>query len=148
MKEVRLTIRDRKTVTKMFSISCDRGLSWVWHEAAHVTISKFLRGDRFNFWEDAWIDQVPLRVSIPDLYAMSNKKEIFDCWDRENQAWNLGFRRGFPDRELNRWVVLIQKCDWGMMLIEFFGPWRDWESSQANWPFKISSVILLWTIQP
>lgn len=46
-------------------------------------------------------------------FLISNKKEacIQDCWDSDNQTWNLGIRRVLFDREFGSWVSLIEKLN-------------------------------------
>lgn len=44
-----------------------------------------------------------LDLIYPDLYNLSLKKEasVADCWDEVQSDWNLSFRRGFRDSEVD-----------------------------------------------
>lgn len=54
---------------------------------------------------------MPLKISFPNIFALSQKKEalIVDCWDDENKTWNLGLRRSLFNREFQSWVAFVEK---------------------------------------
>ena len=60
-------------------------------------------GTRIKFWEDKWLDDMPLMPSYPRLYANSNNKHV-TLWEvgqwRENKwEWHLTWRRQWFQRE-------------------------------------------------
>lgn len=75
------------------------------------SLFKVSSGTSVRFWEDPWIDSVPLATSFPDLYTLSLKRNssIAECWSAESSTWDLGLRRNFFDRKINRWGVFTEK---------------------------------------
>lgn len=78
---------------------------WLNIQKNYVLFEKFTRfqvscGKNISFWEDAWCGSEPLKDTFPDIYVISQKKNtsIHDCWDANNQTWNLGLRRGLFER--------------------------------------------------
>lgn len=72
-----------------------------------------------RLWEDHSFLGPPLGWSnsfenvLPGYLCSLFQKEalIFECWGQWKQAWNLGLRRGSFDRELQNWVLLIEKLN-------------------------------------
>lgn len=70
-------------------------------------------GKSIRLWEDAWLNQFPLKISFPNMFAISHKKEamIADYWDNDNETWIVALRRGLFDREFQSWVALVEKLN-------------------------------------
>lgn len=77
--------------------------------------TKFIAKDGKNmrFWEDCWCDNQTLKLCFPNLFVVSSRKEasVFQCWDMENNMWNLSLRRGLFNRELSSWIALVEKIN-------------------------------------
>lgn len=56
---------------------------------------------------------MPLKDAVPDLFLISQKKEVTvaNCWDREHNIWDLGFRRGILDGVFESWLGLVSMID-------------------------------------
>lgn len=54
-----------------------------------------------------------LKDAFPDLLLISLKKNaiVTECWNVEQNYWNLDFRRGIPDREFVSRLGLISTID-------------------------------------
>lgn len=79
----------------------------------NVQSFKANNGRKIRFWKDHWIGDQPMENTFPDLYILSARKEdtIHNCWNTEQQDWNLSFRRGLFDREFGSCLGLINKLD-------------------------------------
>lgn len=56
----------------------------------------------FSFWSDVWIGQQPLKILFPDIYLMNQQQRATILEVRDNQGWNLSFRRMLNDWEVER----------------------------------------------
>ncbi|WMV55620.1 hypothetical protein MTR67_049005 [Solanum verrucosum] len=88
--------------------------SEVWRSIINLWIKFFNKckikvgnGGRTLFWEDKWVDQVTLRNRFPILFNMSLQKEATIREMRDNQGWDLRFRRHLNDWEVNKIVELL-----------------------------------------
>lgn len=50
-----------------------------------------------------------MAAQFPDVFRISMKKgsTVAECWSDEQADWNLGFRRGLRDQEVDNWIWLI-----------------------------------------
>ncbi|WMV18045.1 hypothetical protein MTR67_011430 [Solanum verrucosum] len=78
--------------------------SGVWRSIRNLWIKLFNKckikvgnGGRTLFWEDKWVDKVTLRNRFPILFNMSLQKEATIREMRDNQGWDLRFRRHLND---------------------------------------------------
>ncbi|XP_022158566.1 uncharacterized protein LOC111025019 [Momordica charantia] len=64
-----------------------------------MVVFKANQGDRLSFWMDKWAGNLPLLDEFPDMFALSLKQNAYvkDCWNEENQTWDLALRRGLFD---------------------------------------------------
>ncbi|WMV40391.1 hypothetical protein MTR67_033776 [Solanum verrucosum] len=88
--------------------------SGIWRSIRNLWIKFFNKckikvgnGGRTLFWEDKWVDQVTLRNRFPILFNMSLQKEATIREMRDNQGWDLRFRRHLNDWEVNKIVELL-----------------------------------------
>lgn len=58
--------------------------------------------DKICFWEDSQATNRPFCETFPPIYALLNSKKLFVglCWSMEVGAWNLMFRKGLSNREM------------------------------------------------
>lgn len=70
-------------------------------------------GRKIRFWRDLWVGDKTLEQAFPDLFRISSRKDdtISNCWNEEQQDWDLGFRGGLHDREVNSWLGLVNQLD-------------------------------------
>ena len=69
-----------------------------------------MRDSRTNkFWQDYWIQDVPLMTSYENLYKMVRVPDctVSDCW--EEGGWFVDFRRILSVWELNSWQELLEE---------------------------------------
>ncbi|XP_022149391.1 uncharacterized protein LOC111017819 [Momordica charantia] len=87
------------------------------------------KGSRIRFWLDKWNGEATLAEDFPDLYAISLKKEavVADCWSNVYKTWDLGFRRGLFDRELECWTRMVERLE--VFVLEE-------ESDAVVWPLE------------
>jgi hypothetical protein len=66
-------------------------------------------GGQTRFWEDVWLEQVPLKLTFPKLYKICTKRNILvnECF--EQGEWIIKFRRPFGQVEVYQWRSLIEK---------------------------------------
>lgn len=76
-------------------------------------VLKVQTGTRIKFWMDLWIGERPLADAFPDLFNISTTKKatVADCWNSSENDWDLGFRRGLFDWEVDSWMNLIHIID-------------------------------------
>lgn len=62
---------------------------------------------------DNWVSESPLAQVFLDIFAVSLNQgdSIVECWNAEQNAWDLGFLRGLFERELANWANLVQSLD-------------------------------------
>jgi hypothetical protein len=89
--------------------------SQVWHDLLnirdHYVIGRKIitrSGDKTRFWEDPWLNEIPLAVSEPDLYELCNDKFILVQLARERNA-QLDFRRWLNDDIRGNWDKIMKK---------------------------------------
>ncbi|WMV18963.1 hypothetical protein MTR67_012348 [Solanum verrucosum] len=58
-------------------------------------------GRRTSFWNDVWVGQYPLIQLYPVIYNLNQQKEATVADVRDNQGWNLSFRRMLNDWEID-----------------------------------------------
>jgi len=58
-------------------------------------------GRRTSFWNDVWVGQYPLMQLYPVIYNLNQQKEATVADVRDNQGWNLSFRRMLNDWEID-----------------------------------------------
>ncbi|KAG5577611.1 hypothetical protein H5410_057745 [Solanum commersonii] len=58
-------------------------------------------GRRTSFWNDVWVGQHPLIQLYPVIYNLNQQKEATVADVRDNQGWNLSFRRMLNDWEID-----------------------------------------------
>ncbi|WMV13350.1 hypothetical protein MTR67_006735 [Solanum verrucosum] len=59
-------------------------------------------GRKTLFWNDIWVGQTPLRQQFPDIYILNQQKMATILEVRNEQGWNLTFRRFLNDWEVER----------------------------------------------
>ncbi|KAG5620180.1 hypothetical protein H5410_005398 [Solanum commersonii] len=84
----------------------DNEVPWI-NILANILGGKVGNGGRTLFWEDKWVDQVTLRNRFPILCNMSLQTEATIREMRDNQGWDLRFRRHLNDWEVNKIVELL-----------------------------------------
>ncbi|RVW43437.1 putative ribonuclease H protein [Vitis vinifera] len=73
---------------------------WCWDNMGFIVG----KGNKINFWTDAWCEDTRLSQRFPHLYAMAAHREatVEEMWDQNfgQGGWNLRFLRDFNDWEL------------------------------------------------
>ena len=99
------------------------------------------RGNFILFWHDKWCDLGPLKGAFPRLFSTSTQKNMFiaqmGSWHEGSWAWNLRWRRGLYDWELEDIARLAQ-------IIQHKQPTNDsdaliWRGS-GNSSFHVKSI--------
>jgi hypothetical protein len=65
-------------------------------------------GDKTRFWEDPWLNEIPLAMSEPDLYEMCNDKFLLVHHVKERDG-QLDFRRWLNDDIRSNWDKIMEK---------------------------------------
>ncbi|KAG5601584.1 hypothetical protein H5410_032954 [Solanum commersonii] len=68
-------------------------------------------GGKTLFWEDVWAGQETLKNKYPDLFNLSLQKVSTIREMRDNQGWDLRFRRHLNDWEINRVAELLNTLE-------------------------------------
>lgn len=63
-----------------------------------------------SFWHDVWLNNVPLCISYPLLYAFHSSKSAFvrDLWSTDINSWGVCFRRNLKDAEIQEFALFLQ----------------------------------------
>ncbi|WKA01274.1 hypothetical protein VitviT2T_019561 [Vitis vinifera] len=73
---------------------------WCWDNMGFIVG----KGNKINFWTDAWCEDTRLSQRFPHLYAMAAHRDatVEETWDQNfgQGGWNLRFLRDFNDWEL------------------------------------------------
>ncbi|KAE8687812.1 Beta-adaptin-like protein A [Hibiscus syriacus] len=68
-------------------------------------------GKSISFWNDFWVNNLPLKIQFPRIFALSNNKRgkvaDFGCFDANGWVWNVQTRRSLCDWELDQWIELM-----------------------------------------
>jgi hypothetical protein len=64
-------------------------------------------GSLCRFWEDCWIQNVPLKILYSDLYNLARDPNCYvcDCW--EDGVWGVEFKRCLSVQQYDRWLGLL-----------------------------------------
>lgn len=95
---------------RFFPIQMCGHLSWL-HKVKHLfkwgAQYKVKNGRSVSFWEDSWLNDIPLILQYPSLYTFCRDKEatVHDCFDGEN--WNINFNRSLSEIDMNLWNSLM-----------------------------------------
>lgn len=59
------------------------------------------------FWEDVWIDRVPLKLTFSRLYEYRRNKDclVSECY--RDGEWIMDFKRPLPQAEVGCWEKLL-----------------------------------------
>jgi len=74
-------------------------------------VFKVGNGKHCKFWDDCWLNNVPLKLLYDDLYKMAREPACFvaDCW--EDGAWVIDFKRCLSIQEYDRWLGLLENLN-------------------------------------
>ena len=90
------------------------GVSQFWkglHNVKHLfkwgAVFKVGNGKLCRFWEDCWIQDVPLKILYHNLYKLSRNPFCFasDCYERG--SWVVEFKRCLSSRDYDSWLGLL-----------------------------------------
>ncbi|KAG2643909.1 hypothetical protein PVAP13_2KG355900 [Panicum virgatum] len=85
------------------------GLHKVKHLFQWGAIHKVGNSSKTSFWKDIWIGDVPLKISFPDLFAMSEKPEARVAEMCRTGEWSILLRRSLsPSEECNFYQLMQQ----------------------------------------
>ncbi|WMV44031.1 hypothetical protein MTR67_037416 [Solanum verrucosum] len=59
-------------------------------------------GRKTFFWNDVWVGQHSLKQLHPEIYNLNQQKEATVAEVKDNQGWNLSFRRRLNDWEIDK----------------------------------------------
>ncbi|WMV40242.1 hypothetical protein MTR67_033627 [Solanum verrucosum] len=108
--------------TQPYGAGVWRSIRNLWIKFFNKCKIKVGNGGRTLFWEDKWVDQVILRNRFPILFNMSLQKEATIREMRDNQGWDLRFRRHLNDWEVNKIVELLN----------ILGQYKDLNTDEDN----------------
>ncbi|WMV30226.1 hypothetical protein MTR67_023611 [Solanum verrucosum] len=108
--------------TQPYGAGVWRSIRNLWIKFFNKCKIKVGNGGRTLFWEDKWVDQVTLRNRFPILFNMSLQKEATIREMRDNQGWDLRFRRHLNDWEVNKIVELLN----------ILGQYKDLNTDEDN----------------
>lgn len=88
-------------------------------------------GTQTKLWRDIWCDELPLRASFPNLFAMAANKEAlvsdYLSFLEEHLSWSPVFNRNYNDWELGRLKTFFKK------LYEVSIPTQNMEHAIGSW---------------
>jgi hypothetical protein len=66
-------------------------------------------GEEILFWEDIWVEAVPLKLIFPKLYNYCGKKDcsVRECWN--TGVWVMNFSRPLSQDKARQWDDLVLK---------------------------------------
>ena len=64
-------------------------------------------GKNTRFWEDVWINQIPLKLAFPKLYEFSYAKNCTVSDYFVGGEWNIPLRRSLGATEVKQWEELL-----------------------------------------
>lgn len=108
---------EQKYLTRRpFAIAKNRGGSQFWQGVIKVK-DKLKRGlkiqvnDEENtlFWEDVWLDEIPLKLAFPQLYEYCRNKLVNKCF--KEGEWVMDFKRSLLPAEASAWISLLTKLE-------------------------------------
>ncbi|KAG8098336.1 hypothetical protein GUJ93_ZPchr0013g34278 [Zizania palustris] len=67
------------------------------------------RGDSIRFWEDAWLDDLPLKIKCFGLYKVCSVQGVSVCSVKQD-GWFCLFRRSLNSFEILQWEDVVGKC--------------------------------------
>ncbi|GJV79741.1 RNA-directed DNA polymerase, eukaryota [Tanacetum coccineum] len=95
-------------------------------------------GEHTCFWEDVWLDDLPLMTSFPRLYALENVKQISVASKLRDSSLSSSFRRnprgGIEEEQL---LLLVEKIS-SVLLSNSSDRWR-WTLSSSD-TFSVKSA--------
>jgi hypothetical protein len=95
-----------------------KGSSQFWqelHKIKHLfkwgALFKVKNGLNCRFWQDCWLQDVPLKIAYGDLFCFARDPEcvVVDCWVYDD--WFMNFRRALSINEYNRWLQLKEELN-------------------------------------
>jgi hypothetical protein len=99
-----------------FFTSKSKGSSQFWqglHKVKHLfkwgAMFKVRNGATCSFWQDSWVQDVPLKIAYGNLYKMAREPlcSVRDCWDEDD--WFVDFRRALSIDEFESWNSLLSE---------------------------------------
>ncbi|KAE8698885.1 Phospholipid-transporting ATPase 3 [Hibiscus syriacus] len=89
-------------------------------------------GKSISFWTDPWVDEVPLKILFPRIFALSTNKwgkvVDFGSFELNGWQWNIITRRNLSDWELEQWLDLMMKLK-EIKLIDSVEDFFSWSAS-------------------
>jgi len=84
-----------------------KGLHSIKHLFKWGAVFKVGNGKLCRFWEDCWLQRVPLKLVYNDLYNLIRNPfcHVADCWDEG--SWGLEFKRCLSIQQYERWLGLL-----------------------------------------
>jgi len=98
----------------VFFYSTGTGGSQFWkglHKVKHLfkwgATFKIGDGKLCRFWEDCWVQEVPLKILYTDLYRLVRNPNCFvnECW--VDDTWWVDFKRSLSVYDHERWLGLL-----------------------------------------
>ncbi|WMV46335.1 hypothetical protein MTR67_039720 [Solanum verrucosum] len=97
--------------TQPYGTGVWRSIRSQWIKFANNCKIKVGNGGKTLFWEDVWAGQETLKNKYPDLFNLSLQKVSRIREMRDNQGWDLKFRRHLNDWEINRVAELLNTLE-------------------------------------
>ena len=98
-----------------FFDSKTKGSSQFWkglHKVKHLfkwgAIFRVRNGNFCRFWQDCWVQNVPLSIAYNKLYSFVRDPacKVSDCWDEG--SWTMDFKRALSAEDYKSWLEI---CD-------------------------------------
>jgi len=91
-----------KEVNTPYGVGLWRTIRNQWPRIWNNSVINVGNGRKTLFWNDTWMGQTPLRQQFPDIYILNQQKMATIVEVRNEQGWNLIFRRFLNDWEVER----------------------------------------------
>lgn len=117
----RYTMKDlwiTKEATSPYVVGLWKTVKIWWPKIRRNSRIQIENGRRASLWNDVLVDQYPLKQLDPVIYNLNQQKEATVSDVRDNQGWNLSFRRRLNDWERENLTVLFNSLDIPIILTQ------------------------------
>ncbi|KAG5593376.1 hypothetical protein H5410_043890 [Solanum commersonii] len=92
----------RKEVRSPYGVGLWRTIRNLWPKIWRNSKIDIGNGRKTFFWNDVWVGQHSLKQLHPEIYNLNQQKEATVAEVKDNQGWNLSFRRRLNDWEIDK----------------------------------------------
>jgi len=91
-----------KEVRSPYGVGLWRTIRDLWPKIWRNSKIDIGNGRKTFFWNDVWVGQHSLKQLHPEIYNLNQQKEATVAEVKDNQGWNLSFRRRLNDWEIDK----------------------------------------------